>query len=131
MSRHWAGLVPSKLASAQAGQHPLTSTMIGLCAGLVALVSVSYLMRLLYGLGQDGTMRPDAALGKPGTVYLPVPGDRDGTGRVQIHMDDRIVEFDAVTSCPEKLATGSRIVVSEVLGSTLVEVEPDSEVMSA
>jgi hypothetical protein len=45
-------------------------------------------------------------------------------------MQDRIMEYQAVTSSPEKLATGTKVIVVDVLGPSLVEVEPDAEVMA-
>jgi hypothetical protein len=69
-------------------------------------------------------------VGRSGTVYLPVPAGRDGAGKVQITMRDRIMEYEAVTSNPEKLTTGTKVIVVDILGPSLVEVEPDSEVMA-
>ncbi len=115
------------LASLQSGRATGTALVIGLAAGLAALFAVSEVMKLLYGLHHDGTVNVDDTLGHCGTVYLPVPAERQGSGKVQVHMDDRIMEFEAVTSSPLRLVTGAKVVVTDVLGPRLLEVAPEHE----
>ncbi len=71
-------------------------------------------------------MRIAEAKGKAATVYLPIPANREGSGKVQVRMDDRIMEYEAVSSCGERLKTGTKVLVVDVLGPSLVEVEPES-----
>ena len=40
-------------------------------------------------------------------------------------MDDRIMEYEAVSSSEEKLKTGTKVLVVDVLGPSLLEVEPE------
>lgn len=117
-------------ASLKAGWTSIVALVVAVVVGAIALVIVHAIMTTLYRLGHDGTVDIKQALGQSGTVYLPVPGGRDGAGKVQVTMRDRIMEYEAVTSSPEKLATGTKIIVVDVLGPSLVEVEPDSEVMA-
>ena len=58
-----------------------------------------------------------------GTVYVPIPGGNSGAGKVQINLQDRLIEYAAMTSQPEELSTGVRIVVTRVISPTTVEVE--------
>ncbi len=113
------------MASLQSGIAPVPALLIGAAVGLAALFAVTEVMKFLYGLHHDGTVRVDEALGHGGTVYLPVPAERQGSGKVQIHMDDRVMEFEAVTPGSKRLITGAKIVVTEVLGPRLLEVAPD------
>jgi membrane protein implicated in regulation of membrane protease activity len=121
----------SGLASLEAGIASVVALMIAIIVGMVALVIVHMIMATLYRLGHDGTVDIQQAVGRCATVYLPVPGGRDGAGKVQVTMRNRIMEYEAVTSNPDKLATGTKVVVVDVLGPSLVEVEPDSEVMAS
>ena len=115
------------IASLQAGQTSLMSLAIALVAGAGAMYGVHYLMRLLYGLRHDGTERIGTAVGKRATVYVPIPGNRTGRGKVQMRLQGRVVEYLAVTSAPEKLPTGSMVEVANVLSSSTLEVNPVSE----
>jgi hypothetical protein len=87
------------------------------------MYGIHALMLLLYRLGQDGSVRIQRSVGQCGTVYIPVPGGRAGTGKVQLQVQNRIMEYQAMTSHPEKLATGAKVVVVDVINPTTVEVE--------
>ena len=44
--------------------------------------------------------------GETATVYIPIPAARGGAGKVQLSMQNRIVEYQAVTDDAEPLKTG-------------------------
>lgn len=97
------------------------STIIG-----VALVTlVMYMFKWLSSMQQSGTinLKADAA-GCQGKVYLTVPAQRAGTGKVQITINNSVREYDALTDSDEALATGSAIKVIEVIDSNTLLVEP-------
>jgi hypothetical protein len=94
---------------------------VALAAGAAALVFVVWLMKSLHKLKADGTARVDRALGQSGTVYLTVPGQKSGVGKVTLALQNRTVELQAVTQA-ETLPTGSQVVVVSVLGPDTVEV---------
>lgn len=94
---------------------------IALLCGLVALYAVGMLMRLLYSLKADGTIRIDRAVGKTGTVYLKIPGNRGGSGKVTLTVQNRSVEYLAITA-NDAIPTGSKVVVVAITGPDTVEV---------
>jgi hypothetical protein len=102
---------------------PQVSLAVALGAGAGALFAVAYLMRQLHRLKSDGTVRIDRAIGQNGTVYLTIPGQKAGVGKVTLTLQNRTVEYQAVTSY-ESLPTGSKILVTAVLGPDTVEVVP-------
>jgi hypothetical protein len=105
-------------------QHePELSLGIALGGGAAALFGVAYLMRTLNRLKSDGTVRIERAVGQVGTVYLSIPGQKAGMGKVTLRLQNRTVEYQAVTP-HQPLATGSKIVVTAVLGPDTVEVVP-------
>ena len=61
------------------------------------------------------------AVGTTGTVYLSVPGKNGGAGKVTVKVQNRTVEYQAVTS-QETLATGTAVQVIAVVGPDTVEV---------
>lgn len=105
---------------------PLT-LLIAVAAGAAAMYGVHYLMRKLYRLGHDGTARIERTVGECGTVYIPIPPNHQGLGKVQIRAQGRIMEYAARTLAPERLPTGTTVAVTQVLDATTVEVAPIDE----
>ena len=109
------------MASLSAGQEPGVALLIALASGGAALVGVAYLLDALRRLRSDGTARITRAVGKIGTVYLRVPGRRGGAGKVHLNVQNRTVEYLAMTDADE-LPTGSRVSVVAVVSPDTVEV---------
>lgn len=110
------------LGASTSGWSPYTTLVMALGAGAAALVVVAWTMRLLYGLKDDGTVHIERAVGHSGTVYLTIPGEHHGTGKVLLTLQNRTVECLAVTS-KGSLPTGAPVVVVNVVGPNTVEVE--------
>lgn len=92
-----------------------------LVAGFIATVIVAYLMRAMRRLEVDGSERIESALGQTATVYLRIPGNRAGAGKVLVPVQGRTVEYQAVTPGTE-LPSGSVVVVRDIVGPDMVEV---------
>lgn len=102
---------------------PAQSFLVALAAGAAAFVGVAQLMRSLYRLKADGTVHIERAVGQTGTVYLSVPGARAGAGKVHLNLQNRTMEYLAVTA-GGPLPTGSRVSVVAVVSPNTVEVIP-------
>jgi hypothetical protein len=103
------------------------SLVIACAAGAAAMYGVHYLMQSLYRLRHDGTAQIHRTLGERGTVYVPIPANRSGLGKIQIRTQGRIMEYAAQTGCPQRLKTGATVVVSTIISPMTVEVEPLAE----
>ena len=103
---------------------PLLQLISGTLMGFAAMVSVHKLMGLMHRLSEDGTVKIRRAIGLNGTVYVPIPPNKAGAGKVHLNLQSRLVEYAAVTANGEKLTTGSPIVVVDVLGDDILEVAP-------
>ena len=108
-------------AGPELGDEALT-LVVAVGAGAAALLSVAWLMKTLYRLRAEGTVRIERAVGQTGTVYLSIPGSKAGTGKVTLTLQNRTVECQAITQGDETLPTGAKIVVVAVLGPDTVEV---------
>jgi hypothetical protein len=108
-------------AAGAAGFDPATTLALAVAAGGGALLLVAWLMRSLVSLQSDGSVRIGRALGHGGTVYLPIPGNKAGVGKVLLNLQNRTMEYQAVTA-QDPLPTGAKVVVVAVLGSDTVEV---------
>ena len=98
----------------------IVSVLVG--DALVALVM--YLFKWLSSMQQSGNINLfKAAVGCNGSVYLTIPGQRSGEGKVQLSINNSVREYSAVTD-GDTLRTGAQIRVVEVLSPDTVLVEP-------
>jgi len=113
---------------ASAGQQfdLLTTFMIALVAGGGVLYGVGWLLRSLYQLKSDGTVQIERAIGQAGSVYLSIPGQNAGAGKVTVKVQGRTMQYRAMTS-EEELPTGTPVVVLNVLTPAIVEVTKATE----
>lgn len=104
---------------------PLWADIIISVAAILAIMFLyAVIMRAIYRLQSNGTLQISNAIGKEGTVYLTVPAERTGEGKVNAVVQNRYCEFEAVTDSRTKIVTGSRIRIVGVTGSDVVVVEP-------
>jgi hypothetical protein len=96
---------------------------IAVAAGLGAMYLVYWLMLSIKNLKSEGTPKIHRALGEPGTVYVTIPANESGTGKIQMCLQSRTMEYLAQTP-GEALSPGTKVVVSNVLTADTVEVEP-------
>ena len=101
---------------------PLT-LVIALAAGLAAMYGIYWMMRGMQSLQAEGTARIERAIGKIGTVYLRIPAHESESGKIQLNLQNRTMEYLAMTSGPE-LPTGTKVEVVGVISPTTVAVLP-------
>ncbi len=109
-------------AALSAGYAPATSFVLALLVGFSAMYGMYWLLRLIASLSSSGNERIINALGRPATVYIPIPAAGKGAGKVQLSMQNRIVEYQAVTDEEETLKTGQHVEVVDIVGSDIVRV---------
>jgi hypothetical protein len=111
------------LAGDAAGWPAAPTLVVALGAGAGAMYIVHWIMRTLYRLRADGTVRIERAVGQVGSVYLRVPAHKAGVGKIQVGVQNRTMEYEAMTSQGQELPVGARVVVTHVVGPDTVEVE--------
>ena len=91
---------------------------------LLIIVSVIVgIFKWLSGMQQTGNIDVHkSAVGCEGKVYLTIPGERKGEGKVQITINNAVREYDAVTD-GETIPTGKAIKVTEVINDYTLLVE--------
>jgi membrane protein implicated in regulation of membrane protease activity len=109
-------------AALSADTSPGTSFVIATLVGLSAMFGMYWLMQLISRLNSSGNEKIVNSLGRRATVYVPIPASRSGLGKVQLSMQRRIVEYQAVTDETEPLKTGEAVEVTGVTGSDTVKV---------
>jgi hypothetical protein len=104
------------------GLTPPVAASVALLAGAAVMWAVAGVMKLIRRAKHDGTVRLIHAVGGPATVYLRVPGNNAGPGKVTVAVQGRTVECEAFTEAAE-LPTGATVRVVRVVGPNAVQVE--------
>ncbi len=114
----WSGLVMH-----EAGINLAVTIFLAVAFGFITLVGLAYLMKLAMKLQASGNIDLGYAVGKVGTVYLPIPASMKGRGKINLTLQERFVEITAVTLSERPLRTGEtvRIVSTDETGVVVVE----------
>ena len=99
------------------------AVLIGVGAGLVASLLVAFLMTMVEKTQTDGTTNIRRAVGSSAEVYLRIPAERSGTGKINVIVQERMVEVNAVTDEKEDIPTGAAVIVDSVVSDGLVVVK--------
>ena len=110
------------MAALRSGFSSNVSIVLALGAGFAAMYGMYWSMRAIAGLATSGNERIGNAVGRRGTVYIPIPAENKGGGKIQLSMQNRIVEFQAITAETDRLPTGAKVEVVGVAGSDTVYV---------
>ena len=98
--------------------------LVAAIVGVLLVAAVMWIFKLLSGMQQSGNIDlHSSAAGCEGTVYLTIPGERSGIGKVQITINNSVREYDAITDS-EEIRTGMPIRVIEVANESTLLVEP-------
>lgn len=111
--------------TALAFRGPITNvyTLLALAVGvgILLVAAVMFIFKWMSQMEQSGNIDVKNAAGCIGEVYLPIPGQKQGEGKVQITISGAIREYDAITE-GETLRTGTPIRVVKVLNERLLQV---------
>ena len=98
--------------------------LIAFAVGAAIVFAVMMMFKGLSKMQQRGNINVfESAVGCSGKVYLTVPGERKGQGKVQININNSVREYDALTDSEDDLKTGTSIKVTEVLDASTLLVE--------
>ena len=99
----------------------IVSILAAVGAGLFAVWVITKLFSLMKGLQSSGTLDLASAAGKEGSVYLRIPAE--GRGKVQITIQGRLQEFEAVSEKKVDIKTAEHIRVVRVVSGNVMSVE--------
>lgn len=115
----WGGV-----AALESGSGLIASILIALLCGGILMSAVFFLMRGLYGLRYSGTLDYRNAVGRAGSVYLPIPAGMEGPGQIEVLVQGRLCVVRAFTRAPQRIANHARVRVVDVLDQQTLLVEP-------
>jgi hypothetical protein len=114
-------------ATLNSGVPATTSLVLALIAGAFAMYGMYRLLGLIAGMDSSGNEQISNALGLTATVYVSIPATGKGLGKVQLSMQNRIVEYQAVTDDLEPLKTGDKVEVIAIKSDDTVQVRRVAE----
>ncbi|MCI8388112.1 MAG: hypothetical protein HFE63_06555 [Clostridiales bacterium] len=114
----WAGIVFIDIGLGQ-----VESILLAAVCGFAALFGMAYLMKAVLKLQSNGNIQIGSAVGKTGQVYIPIPPKGTGRGKINIIVQDRFIEVEAITDSEDTLKTGEavRVVSTDDMGLVMVE----------
>ena len=107
------------LAGRAFGLPSLVAPLVGLVVGAVAAVATAIAMRSMLRLESDRSFRIAETVGNSGEVYLGIPARREGTGKIHITLQGRLMELDAITP-DDAIATGAQVLVIDTIAPSTV-----------
>lgn len=97
--------------------------IVSVIVGILLVAIVMWIFKWLSEMQQTGNIDVHkSAVGCEGKVYLTIPGERKGEGKIQITINNAVREYDAVTD-GETIKTGTAIKVTEVINDYTLLVE--------
>ncbi len=97
---------------------------IAIVCGIATLIGMAYLMRAVNKLQSSGNIDIGNCIGKIAEVYIPIPSSGNGSGKVNLTVQEKFSEFTAITTSGEPLKTGAFVRVVAVSEAGVLVVEP-------
>ncbi len=113
----WTGITLYSL-----GLNKALTTIISVILGVIVMGIVASLFYFITKLTESGTMDIKNAIGKTGEVYIPIPKEQSGLGKIHITFQGAVRELDAMTA-GEGIPTGSMVKVSKIINNNIVIVK--------
>lgn len=102
---------------------PIVVVLIALASGLLAMLIIGYLFYGMTLLQSSGNIRYENCIDEKGEVYLTIPPNNQGKGKVTIKVQERLIEVNAITYDEKPIKSGDNIVVVDILPDHTVVVE--------
>lgn len=93
--------------------------------GFSTMYVVAKVISQMRRLESEGALVLEGAIGEQGTVYIPIPGEHAGRGKVTTVVQSQLVELEAVTP-GRALATGEKVLITDFAESVAVVVPMSS-----
>ncbi|MDR1494215.1 MAG: hypothetical protein LBT05_16055 [Planctomycetaceae bacterium] len=100
----------------------LISSLAAIVAGTIAVILVYRLYRWIDSYRFSGNVTVETLVGAVGTVYVRIPPEGKGAGKVLVTQQNRTMEYEAISNNPKELQSGTQIAVVKILSPSVVEV---------
>lgn len=96
----------------------------GVAAGVAAAFGIAAFMKVTEKLQENGNLKIENTVGKTAEVYLTIPANRGGNGKINVYVQERYAEMEAVTDSDTPIKTGEKVKITGTLNEGTVVVEP-------
>ncbi|MBF4693986.1 hypothetical protein [Fusibacter ferrireducens] len=101
----------------------ILTLLFSIVIGLIFVMISMGMFLLISKMQRNGTLNFDNALGQVGEVYIPIPPNRQGVGKVMIAVQGSLKELEAITDESSVIKTGIKIKVVAIFGTNQLLVE--------
>ena len=115
----WTGMV-----LADNNVNTALNVAISIAAGFVSMIAMAYFFKFALSLQASGNIDMRNSLGKTASVYIPIPPERSGKGKINLVVDGRYIEAEAVTDHDSIIKTGTEVITVSVNNQGVICVEP-------
>jgi len=99
------------------------TVLISAICGFIAMFFIALMFYGINKMQESGNLNYRNALGKTAEVYLFIPPQRKGKGKVQLEMQERFIEAEAVTDDEKTIKTGAQVQVCGVMQGDILIVK--------
>lgn len=89
--------------------------VVGILVGIIMFFVIAGIMKAIYSLKSDGSLKYETLVGMTGTVYVTIPPNGEPGGQVQVSHPSQLITMAAVQEGSEPLPAQTRI---EVVAAT-------------
>lgn len=114
----WVGVV-----LAEEGLNTLLIFFIATICGLIGMFIIAAMFYMISKMQRNGNINIKNAIGQTGQVYLTIPARKSGQGKIQITVQERYTEVNAMTNSLKSLPTGTTVRVVDVIDINTLLVE--------
>jgi len=114
----WVGVV-----LAEEGLNTFLIFFIATICGLIGMFIIAMMFYMISKMQRNGNINIKNAIGQTGQVYLTIPARKSGQGKIQITVQERYTEVNAMTNSLKSLPTGTTVRVVDVIDINTLLVE--------
>lgn len=104
----------------------INETILVIFAAVVGIAFVGiffFIIKQILKLQEDNTFNLNNNLGKTAQVYINIPGNKSGSGKVQLSVNGSFHELDAMTEEDEKINSGENVRIIRIENQVLFVVK--------
>lgn len=102
------------------GMQTIWIVLLSAAAGFFAMFVIGLIFYGVKKLQSSGNIQYSNAIGRTGNVYIPIPPNRSGKGKVMVTVQERLIEAEAITDEKKKIPTGETVKIAGNIGTTLI-----------
>jgi hypothetical protein len=96
------------------------SMVLASVIGFIAMLIMASILYSMSKLVDSGTLKMRNAIGRNGEVYLRIPANKGGIGKITLNVQGSLRELDAITTDTQDIPSGSLVMVVDVINGNIL-----------